>query len=137
MAKAPQSRKLQIEDFPNLDRETAEKLFPILNQFIDETASALDGSLTLGDNFKAQFKTIDIQITGGGGGGGGGVSGSGTANHLASWTGTSSLGDGGSGTPGALAAWTGAGVLGNANEESWHLVGGVGEPAFQNGWVNF
>lgn len=43
----------------------------------------------------------------------------------------------GSGTPGKLAEWTGTNTIGTASSEGWHLVGGAGEPAFQNGWGNY
>ena len=92
MAKPPQPLKLQIEDYPDFDKETAEKLFPKLNQFFDEVSSGLDRGLTAQDNLRALVKTIDISVVAANSG----VTGSGTPGQLAKWLTSTSLGDGGS-----------------------------------------
>lgn len=61
----------------------------------------------------------------------------GVSQQVAADGGLGGGGVGGSGTAGSLAAWTGTGTIGNATAEAWHVVGGAGEPAFQNGWVNY
>lgn len=63
--------------------------------------------------------------------------GEGVGDAIAAAGGLGSGGVSGSGTAGKLAQWTGASAIGDASEEAWHLIGGAGEPAFSNGWVNW
>lgn len=53
-----------FEDFPDEQKPAFEKMVLLLNPFIADTAGALSGRLTLGDNVSASYKTIRCTIPG-------------------------------------------------------------------------
>lgn len=57
MAKIPQVRRLQIEDFQS-QKSWISKLFLPLNVFMESVATALNQNLTLKDNMAADIKTV-------------------------------------------------------------------------------
>lgn len=53
-----------FENFPDEQKEAFEKIVLLLNPFIADTAGALSGRLTVGDNVSASYKTIRCVIPG-------------------------------------------------------------------------
>lgn len=53
-----------FEDFPEEQKPAFEKMVLLLNPFIADTAGAISGRLTIGDNVAASYKTVRCNIPG-------------------------------------------------------------------------
>lgn len=61
MARPPDVRRIQKEDFEEKMQETIDKLALSLNNFMDQTKSALDGNLDF-NNFNQQIVTVAVTV---------------------------------------------------------------------------
>jgi hypothetical protein len=60
MAKLTAIKRFILEDFPAEPRKWLIKLIAPLNQFLDQTLTALQGGLTIRDNFKATTYQLSV-----------------------------------------------------------------------------
>jgi hypothetical protein len=60
MAKITSSRKLVVEDYPSDSRPLVQRLAQVLNGFLDQAATAINGGLTIRENLKSKVYSISL-----------------------------------------------------------------------------
>ncbi len=60
MAKLNSVKKIILEDYAQEYRELVQRLALTLNSFLDQTTTAINGGLTLRDNFKSKTYQVDL-----------------------------------------------------------------------------